>query len=342
MNDHEQDPVVARALTTMQVPDHQPRFWDCLEEALAAAAPIGSDGEARPVVERDEPSVVVDLAAESARPKRLRGSRRVLPVAIVAAIAVGLVVVSMVSSDEQGLDLSSDPPAQTTQTPAANPTTSVPTSPAADPRALAAVTSFVDALGHGDLVTAARLLGPQSEQYATATAGSVDAMLRAASEGYGSWVSSTDRETTAMVVEEGVVVVVLRGTRRTEGMDEQRVDAIPVRHAESADAWFVEPWAFDPTTDSRIELVDPAPASGAVTDLAPGGAITVTAPDGAALRFALLGRGFDEPVTTTRVGDATTARWRPSVPLPGGAQTVVVVAQLDGVITAAAIPVNVR
>jgi hypothetical protein len=59
------------------------------------------------------------------------------------------------------------------------------------------------------------------------------------------------------------------------------------------------------------------------------------------VRFALLGRGFDEPVAATRVGGAKTARWQPSTALPGGAQTVVVVAEVDGVLAAAAISVNV-
>src|SRR5690606_33729673 len=121
---------------------------------------------------------------------------------------------------------------------------------------------FVDALGAGDLDTAADLLGPRSEEYVVATAGSVARFFSSGvTEGYGAWATSTDR--TARVVDVNPdpevedLVVVLRGNRMPDGTPEARVDAFPVVYAESAKTWFVDLWAFDPDVGGRIELVTP-------------------------------------------------------------------------------------
>ena len=46
-----------------------------------------------------------------------------------------------------------------------------------------------------------------------------------------------------------------RGTVQVEGDVEHRTDAFPARYAESAGAWFVEPWAIEPdSTDTVIEV----------------------------------------------------------------------------------------
>jgi hypothetical protein len=53
------------------------------------------------------------------------------------------------------------------------------------------------------------------------------------------------------------VVVTLEGTLRVEGSTEHRVAAFPVRKAESAGAWFVEPWAYDLSADVPVRISSP-------------------------------------------------------------------------------------
>ena len=110
-------------------------------------------------------------------------------------------------------------------------------------------------LGRGEFDAAAAVLGPLSEHYAETTYGSVEEFLRVAQEGYGTWEASTDRATTMVEIRPGEVVVVVRGTVQVEGNVEHRTDAFPARYAESAGAWFVEPWAIEPeSTDTVIEV----------------------------------------------------------------------------------------
>lgn len=113
---------------------------------------------------------------------------------------------------------------------------------------------FLDDLGGGDLQGAAARLGPGSEAYLQATAGSVEAFLQVAAEGFGAWAAAPDRATNLVEVRAGDVVVVVSGTLLVEGNVEERYDAFPARYAESAGVWFVEPWAMNPG-DDRLELL---------------------------------------------------------------------------------------
>jgi hypothetical protein len=103
---------------------------------------------------------------------------------------------------------------------------------------------FVDSLGKGDLAAAAATIGPSSEEHAAA-AGGLKSMLQQSTEGHGAWLNARDRVVTPVGVERGMVVVVLEGTLQVEGTTEHRIAAFPVRKAESADAWFVEPWGYE-------------------------------------------------------------------------------------------------
>src|SRR5690606_34095768 len=141
--------------------------------------------------------------------------------------------------------------------------------------------AFVDALGAGDLDAAASFLGMWSEQTAVATHGSVEAFLRdGVTEGHGSWAASPDRQVDVIPIRPGDAVVVLQGTVRPEGNEEHRVAAFPARHAESADAWFVEPWATG-QDDPAIRLLDgvsPQPDPDGVRAIGSGRPLEVTVP----------------------------------------------------------------
>jgi hypothetical protein len=117
--------------------------------------------------------------------------------------------------------------------------------------------TFLDALGRGDIAAAATTVGPISVQR-TEAAGGLASMLRASTEGHGTWPSATDRTVTPIGLAPGLAVVVLQGTLRVEGTTERRVAAFPVRRAESANAWLVEPWAYDLSGSPPLEILTPA------------------------------------------------------------------------------------
>lgn len=158
-------------------------------------------------------------------------------------------------------------------------------------RAREAVTSFLDALSRGDIAAAASRVGPVSEQRAQA-AGGLQSLLRQSTEGHGAWPAARGKTVTALGIEPGLAVVVLEGTLSVEGSTEHRVAAFPVRKAESANVWFVEPWAYalqggpplrilSPSVDEgewatapnqgSVSVVVEAPASGTVTALVESG-----------------------------------------------------------------------
>ncbi len=119
------------------------------------------------------------------------------------------------------------------------------------------VTDFLDALGRGDVEAAASKVGPVSSERAD-MAGGLDSMLHAATEGHGAWADATGRVVTPIGVAPGVAVVVLEGTLQVEGSTEHRVAAFPARKAESADAWFVDPWAYDLASGAPLRIESPA------------------------------------------------------------------------------------
>lgn len=116
---------------------------------------------------------------------------------------------------------------------------------------------FVDALGAGDIDAAASLVGPVSEERAD-QAGGLESMLRQSTEGHGAWAEADDREATPIGIAAGLVAVTFEGTLQVEGSAEHRIEVFPVRKAESADAWLIEPWAYDLSGDRPFEIVSPA------------------------------------------------------------------------------------
>jgi hypothetical protein len=349
----ERDPLVADALGAIEVPDHAPGFWERLDAATAPEAPDVTAPEALDVtapeapdvtatVFLDEPAEVAptavpdvmlepEAASESWRRRWARGAARVLVAAAAVAVFVGAGVVLARDVGDVGPDLSDR---TTATTELGSTTTTTAAAPGLVPEEQVVV-DFVDALGRGDIDRAAALLGPRSEQYLVAQNGSVDAFLGEAAEGYGAWSTSTDRNVTLV---DGIDVVLLEGTVSVEGSSEYRRLAIPVAHAVSADAWFVDPWAFDPQVDDqRFDFRSP-PAGPFGLVLAPGDDLEVSFPAKGTIWISLGGEVASDFSASGAGGSFT--RWTvPSDAADGS--TVVVAFQADSGATfiAQALPV---
>jgi hypothetical protein len=343
----ERDPVVAAALTAFDVPPHRPGFWVALDRAIddlsddtgtdagpeaeAEAAP-GSEVTvfAAPVLappvpatpaERDAPIDLADGTGPAGAPRtsRMRVVVRLLGAAAVIAVVLGAGAMLAREDSAGGPDLS-----------APGPDDDADDADVVEGGAADAVLQWIDALGAGDLAAAAALIGVQTEAYAIALDGSVEAHLQTGyTEGYGAWASSTDRTVTVHEIDPGAAVVVLRGTRQVEGTVEEGVAAIPVRHAESAGVWFVEPNAFDPDVESqRLEYVGGQPTPGAALEVGIGAPGT--------MYFWL---GDDEPTAVpTATGDlGHTATWTvPDSAEPGDLLVIAFVSETGTTFTALA------
>jgi hypothetical protein len=202
------------------------------------------------------------------------------------------------------------------------PTSGVPPSPSpptGPPGSDAAVLAFLDALGNGDFAGAAARIGLQSEARITEAGRPVEDVLREAQEGYGAWVSADDRTTRIVELRPGQAVVVVSGTIAVEGTVEQRDDAFPVRHAESADAWLVEPWAYEQQA-GRPMLVTPAPARGEPQPVERIDRVEAETP-GEGIAWLSIDGGVPREAT---VGPDHTATWRLFEPLRAGRHTLMV------------------
>ncbi|HUP71954.1 MAG TPA: hypothetical protein VM282_02795 [Acidimicrobiales bacterium] len=136
------------------------------------------------------------------------------------------------------------------------PNQSGPVTPADLTAAERAVLTFVESLGRGDLDAAADVVGPVSEERTNA-AGGLRSMLQQSTEGHGTWLAATDRTVTSIGVDLGLVAVVLEGTLMVEGTVEHRVAVFPVRKAELAATWFIEPWAYDIQSGGPFRISKP-------------------------------------------------------------------------------------
>jgi hypothetical protein len=337
----ERDPLVAGALGAIEVPDHAPNFWERLEAATAPEAPDVTAPEAPEAATAPEapdvpstvfldepaedaptamPDVMLEREApsESWRRRWARGAARVLVVAAAVAVFLGAGVVLARDVGDVGPDLSD----QTTATTELGNTTTTAAAPGLVPEEQV-VLDFVDALGRGDIDRAAALLGPRSERYLVAQSGSVDAFLGEAAERYGAWSTSTDRHVTLV---DGIDVVLLEGTVSVEGSSEYRRLAIPVAHAESADAWFVDPWAFDPEVDDqRFDFRSP-PAGPFGLVLAPGDDLEVSFPAKGTIWISLGGEVASD-ISAGGAGGSFTTWTVPTDAVDGS--TVVVAFQAD-------------
>jgi hypothetical protein len=265
------DPVVARALAQLPVPDHVPDFWDRLDAELAAARPElrlprgtmpGGDGSpgASPVdgVAAVGGSVVADVVAlhgpRRSRPDR-RGPLRALAVAAVFAVLVGGVVRAAQDGDGgtttdlvPATEAFEPGPSTTAATVPTDGTTTIPatgstpptTIPAAVQGAVDEALAFVGSMAAEDVEAAALRVGIGTETY-TATMDGLDAYLASTT---GQWGSYVDAAVSTVVIDPGSVVVVFDTGTGLLGV-------LPVVRSESLGTWFVEPLAFDPATGGR-------------------------------------------------------------------------------------------
>ncbi len=329
----ERDPVVSQALRRIPVPDHAEGFWTRLDQRLAEVTPgdrsdhAGTDPRPAP----NEARTGMRAALPGGRRNRGGAVRLLAVAALVAAALASVGLLRGRDGDVRRVETAA-PPA----TPA--PTTSVPVSDSPTGSPETTVTTWLDALGNGDVELAASLTGPRTVAYLDALGQDVEEYLVVAAEGYGSWASSPDRGTTeidlATIDGTPVTVVVVTGTRTAEGTTEVRTDALPVVQADGA--WLVEPVAFDPDVGGRIEISSPPPsAQGGLGSLAPDGVVEVAAPGDGTFFFSLEDGEVAEVPGVAEDG-AVRARWDPPGEL-GAHRQLLVVAYVDGdILTAVA------
>lgn len=250
----DRDPVIVAVLDRSDPPQHRAGFWADLDARLADLGPPAAPDGRGPIPGRDaedaEPVPVVPLT--EAEIEERRAGRRALVLSGFVAAAV-LLVVGLTYGVDLLDDRSIDSPANAAgssgndEAGAFSTTTyltrSVPDAELAEAERL--VLAFLDAIAAGDVEVAAAMVGPVSEQHADEELGGLLDLLRVSAEGHGAWSSAEDREVTTVGVEPGLAVVVLEGTLSLEGTLEHRIAAFPVRRAEAADTWLVEPWADD-------------------------------------------------------------------------------------------------
>jgi hypothetical protein len=350
MSADERDPVVAEALATIDVPEHGPGFWARLEAAMGAteepasiavvapptpatsvfAADVdAADAAADPAPRVQE--VVLDggpPAEPIARRWGRRGARALLAAAAVAVVAVAGVLVAR--RDDTGPDLSSETVGSTVPGDTA---TTVPGVPAPEAQI---VIEYVDALGRGDIDAAASLLGPRSTGYLEAIGIPLDEFLGMEVEATGVWSTATDRSVTVV---DGVSVVLLEGTVERDGVAKADRLAIPVVYAESTQAWFVDPWAFDPDVeDQGVHVIRPEPADGVA--LPAGEPVEVAFAEPGTAYFSVDGASVTAvPTTDGLVGHA--ASWTVPAGTPDGATIVIAFQSETGKsVYAQAVPVS--
>lgn len=285
----DRDAGLAEALRTLPVPDHAPDFWAALDRRLAdeprhrhAGSVIGAAPAAAPA--DDDPPLVVSLTERRPpAPHRLR----LLSVAAVLVVVMAAAVTLVRRQDDAPRVRAAGPGGSVTAT---TPTTSAPvttattapvrTGPSTPDGALLA---WIEAVGAGDVEAALALTGPRSAAYADALTGGAGlrGFIVESGEGYGAWADAPDLKTTVIALEasagEEIAIVILAGTWTGEGGTMFRTDAVPVVRGAGA-GWLVEPWAIDPATGGRIEVLSPSPAEeGGFGGLAPDESLAASA-----------------------------------------------------------------
>jgi hypothetical protein len=221
---------------------------------------------------------------------------------------------------------------------------SPPVTAAAKPRPETAVARWLEALGAGNLEAAASLTGPRTVAYLDALGSDLEEYLTVAAEGYGAWAASPDRSTTEVdlggVEGRPIAVVVVSGTRRSEGFTELRTDALPVVQSEDG-TWLVEPVAFDPAVGGRLEITSPRVGEAGSGELPPDGVIEARAPGDGTFFFSL---EDGEVVEVTGVDDngGVRAVWDPPGELATHTQLLVVAYVDDETVAAVAATFDVE
>lgn len=340
------DPLVARALRDLPVPDHRLTFWADLdaairEEAATAAATSSGADAAEGDLGRDRlPAGEVPVLRHAPPPPSL--ARRAAPWLAAAAgfVLVGAAAGFVLSSGGDGGDdvagsttsavllqsTTVPPPSTTAEQPTAS--TAPPDAAETDPAEVAR--SFIQALGDGDSEAALQLLGPRSLAYIEATAGDPLGFVTEMQEGYGAWAGAPDLALSAAVagvvppLESELAVVTVQGTHPGEGEPQARVDAFPL--VRDGDRWVVELVAFAPGRENRLRFTVPrGDADGSLGPMAPDGEINVFVPAPGTVLFQLDGGELHRD-ETAEIPAGTFSLHAPPEPLAPGEHVLVAVA----------------
>lgn len=290
--DDRRDDELAEVLARIAVPDYEPGFWERLESLLAGqpvpeASPADDErdrsgpGDGEPIRfgppaddERDRDLAVVPLAGRR-RPSTVR-TRATLVLAAAAAVVVAVLAVRLSADDgPDDVELADRPGTSTT----------VPLSSLAGERARGvlgpagstatpqdAFVTWITALDAGDLVTAEALVGPMTLRYWEALGTDVEG----SGTTWARWVDSADRRLdvidfgqvegrrVAGLLIEGTADPDFEGYEEVDGLDH---DALVLVEGDAG--WLVEPAAFDPDAESRLEPVHPAPGEQGLQPIGP-------------------------------------------------------------------------
>jgi hypothetical protein len=350
----EQDPVVARALADLPVPDHGPGFWERLDERLAQEGL--TDIVSGPVADSQLDSDTSLVASgDGGAPRDLRTSTGELPsvtelqppapaprrqqvwfaaAAAVIVIAASGIALALRGGDDEPETATGDDSAETTavgplsSAPETNPPTSstatTPPPPGAAPAEAVAV-EWLEAVGNGDTGTAASLTGPRSRAYVESLGedASVEGYIRESAEGYGAMLEAPDLEIQELPLGSydfgEVSLIVLSGTHPGEGTDGQRQTLVlPVVTEEDT---VVEPWTSAPTA---MQITLPEQVAGVRPVLPADQAIELFVPtDGTVFFYLDDGVEGVRPVETAEVAGAPFAKYDPPGELTPGDHVVV-------------------
>ena len=328
----ERDPVVARALGDIDVPDYEPGFWDRLDARLDRERAVGpvpiihASGE-RPgrddgLIDLDAHPQTIPLAPirRANRPR----SARILAVAAVIALAAVIAWQARPDGDEVRTALPTATTAPTTDAAGRTEPTARVATPEGDVRA------WIAAIAAGDVDAAIEGTGPRTVAYYEALEADLRGVMVEYGEGYGAWADSSDLEISVLPLGEvegqSVAAVVLAGSWNGEGGPLYRVQAIPVVQRRGGDGWLVEPAAFDPLTEGRLIILSPPSGEGGLGGLPPDGTIEVSGDRGGAYWFSIDGA---EPTRIDRPGGEDSVSFDPDDDALTSGTHVLVVAQVD-------------
>jgi hypothetical protein len=315
-----QDPVIARALERIPVPDYRPGFWDRLDARLDAEGPAGQQHAPAPATTVHEAITperttqgrpIVELtpvaSLQGARIDRAARRRSLIALAAAAAVVVAVVAISLRPGHSDvhtaaGISASSSSAApSTTAHRGAAPSPLVGPGATSGPAtsALALGTSsgtvkdaatadastpegtfivWAKAIQSGDAAAANALTGPRTGRYEDALGVSQDQRVSDWASAWGAWADVANPH--IEVVELGTVagarvVGIVLEQPVTVGMHATHSDALPMVQGDGG--WKVEPDAFDPSSEGRLEVISPAPGPSGLSDLPSDGVVKVTA-----------------------------------------------------------------
>jgi hypothetical protein len=261
----DRDPLVARALRSMPVPDHRPGFWGELEARLALIDDEPSGKQHEPAVSptvSDQPPVGLDATelpmaepaqTDSRRERRRRQRRLLLRVAAVSLVIIAGSALLLSRPDDRTREPVDEP----------NTTTAVISAPTtlAEPRAqtpAAAVRDFVQTVEH-DSEAAYDMLTNESRDFL----GSPDQLTLGFADELSAWSSpSAVEQKTVMVArspaETQVAVVTYTGTLEIQGAPQPRTQAYAVLREGGAWRISLTATALSSSVGPAIDMINPA------------------------------------------------------------------------------------